>query len=86
MVTEKGFSGWRKSLIVETGNARLVVMENQMKYMVETSNAGNQNGVHEMLFNLKTDPGEVKNLVSVNSYDKFLRKGRKKLQEWYAGQ
>jgi len=86
LVTESASLGWRKSLVVETGNARLVVMENQMKYMVETSDAGNQNGMHEMLFNLRTDPGEVKNLVSVDSYEKFLRKGRKKMQEWYAGQ
>jgi hypothetical protein len=55
-----------------------------MKYMVETSHDGKQKIQHEMLFNLKSDPGEVKNIVSDNAFERFLRKGRKQLKSWFA--
>jgi choline-sulfatase len=84
LAAEKDSSGWRKSLVVETGKARLMVMDNQMKYMVETSHDGKQKIQHEMLFNLKSDPGEVKNIVSDNAFERFLRKGRKQLKSWFA--
>ncbi len=76
---------WRKSMIVETGNARLVLMENQLKYMVDIKADHEEKKPNEMLFDTKNDPGEITNLAGQQSSGIFLAKGRKQLEKWYDG-
>ena len=78
---------WRSELVVENNSARLLLFDKTWKYMVDAGNAFTSTGdctMHEMLFNLKDDPGEVKNLVSYQSFQGKLEKARNLLLEWYA--
>ena len=81
----KGSQVWRKSLVVETGNARLLLFDEKLKYMTDakTGLLQEENSA-EMLFNLKNDPGELKNLAAFPSYLKMVKKGREMLSEWYS--
>jgi len=75
---------WRESLVVETGNARLLLYHKTWKYMVETKNGSVERGTTpEMLFNLKNDQGEMTNLAVVPSAGKQLKRGRNLLTKWY---
>jgi choline-sulfatase len=75
---------WRESLVVETGNARLLLFDKTWKYMVETKNGSVEGGTTpEMLFNLKNDQGEMNNVAAGPSAGKQLKRGRNLLAKWY---
>ena len=67
----------RRVIVSETRNARMVY-DGEWKYMVS-----GLNGQNEMLFNLTTDPGEMRNLSTDERYRQQLLESRKQLVEWY---
>ncbi len=68
---------WRKCLVVENQQARLVLAE-RWKYMV-----GGVGEIREMITDLARDPGEMKNLASDPAYREKLETGRRLLKHWY---
>ena len=74
----KPVAAWRKELVVENTQARLLLCE-RWKYMV-----GGQGAVREMLVDLERDPGEMKNLAADPAQRERLAIGRRLLKEWYA--
>lgn len=76
---------WREYLVVENNSARLLLFDKSWKYLVDTkSNDPNNKSVHEMLFNLNEDPGEMINLASDPSVKRHIREGRTLLSKWYS--
>jgi arylsulfatase A-like enzyme len=68
----------RDYVVSETLGARMV-FDGEWKYMA----AGNPEQ-HEMLFNLKNDPGEMHNLALETQHSEQLQRCRKMLTDWYA--
>jgi arylsulfatase A-like enzyme len=68
----------RDYVVSETLGARMV-FDGEWKYMA----AGNPEQ-HEMLFNLKNDPGEMHNLALESQHSEQLKRCRKMLTDWYA--
>jgi arylsulfatase A-like enzyme len=73
----------RKSLVVETGNARLLITDDQIKYMVDQKPYTKIKKREEMLFDLKTDPGELKNLSELDFWTENMKVVRKQLKNFY---
>ena len=95
IVLEQNNPKWRHNLVVENNIARLVIMD-RFKYMVgkDVSNAEyladdtikkdpKAAVIREMLIDLKSDPGEMKNLAYDKNYHKELLEGRRSLLKWY---
>jgi len=74
----KPAGGWRRHLVVENRQARLVLAD-RWKYMVGASGP-----IREMITDLARDPGEMKNLAAEPAYRERLESGRRLLQDWYA--
>jgi choline-sulfatase len=68
----------REYIVSETKNARMLLTK-EWKYMVSGNSVK-----EEMLFNLKTDPGEMDNLAQKPQYKKEIIKCRELLVKWYA--
>lgn len=72
-------TSWRKSLVVESDQSRLVLFDDHWKYMV--SSPRKTNAQYEVLIDLKKDHGEMENHAKQNPEQ--VTKGRKLLKEWY---
>ncbi len=70
---------WRNTIVVENESSRILISD-RFKYVVYDH--GEQ---REMLFDLKLDPGEMKNLAGKTEFTETLLKHRKWLYEWYQG-
>ncbi len=68
---------WRDNLVVENERSRIVVSERH-KYAVY-----DRGEPREMLIDLKTDPGEMKNLATAPQHAKILAQHRHLLRQWY---
>ncbi len=68
---------WRKNLVVENEGSRILISE-RYKYVVYDHGMP-----REMLIDLKTDPGEMNNLVVDEAFNAILAKHRLLLLQWY---
>jgi choline-sulfatase len=68
---------WRKTLVVENERSRVLVSE-QHKYAVY-----DQGTPREMLFDLRSDPGEMLNLATDPQQAEILAEHRRLLRKWY---
>lgn len=86
---------WRDYLVVEDNIAKLVIWD-KYKYMVGKDISDGKfladspvdpdpstEVIREMLIDLKSDPGEMKNLAFDKKYKKEIQKGRHLLFQWY---
>jgi arylsulfatase A-like enzyme len=69
---------WRKCLAAENEASR-VLWSDDYKYAVY-----DQGEPREMLIDLKTDPGEMRNLAVEDGFQQTLDEHRRLLQQWYA--
>jgi len=69
-------ANWRQHIVVESQNARCVRTKS-FKYCVYEAG---QN--REMLLNMETDPGEMKNLAGSDAYQGELNRHRRLLEDW----
>jgi len=78
---EKKKTKWRKSLGVETEIGRMVVTEDQLKYIKYDAA-----GVEEQLIDLKTDPHEMSHVTDNKKFKNKLTKARREYNElWFSG-
>jgi len=68
---------WRETLVVENERSRVLVSERH-KYAVY-----DHGELREMLLDLKTDPGEMKNLATDPQHAEILAQHRRLLRQWY---
>jgi arylsulfatase A-like enzyme len=69
----------RRPYVVAENNTGRMLRTDRYKYCVYTSG-----DIRESLVDLKTDPGEMKNLAGMSPFQKVLNKHRKHLQQWIA--
>jgi len=69
---------WRKTLVVENQNSRILHM-GRSKYVVYA-----QGQQREQFMDLDQDPGEMKNLAADPKYKAQVEQGRQALRAWYA--
>lgn len=69
----------RRPYVVAENNTGRMLRSDRYKYCVYTSGE-----IRESLVDLKTDPGEMKNLAGLSPFEKVLNKHRKHLQQWIA--
>jgi len=67
---------WRQHIVVESQNARCVRTKSFKYCVYETG----QN--REMLVNMETDPGEMKNMIGSDACQKVLNRHRRLLEDW----
>ena len=69
----------RRPYVVAENNSGRMLRTDRYKYCLYTSGE-----IRESLVDLKTDPGEMKNLAGLPPFQSALNKHRKHLQEWIA--
>jgi arylsulfatase A-like enzyme len=72
----KRLANWRSYVVSENHSGRMIRSE-RFKYCIY-----NTDKVDESLVDMKTDPGEMKNLASVPEYKETLLEHRRYLAEW----
>jgi choline-sulfatase len=77
IATGKSADKWRTYSVAEGWKAR-TVFDGRWKYMI----SGDSNK-QEMLFDLKNDPGELKNLAKNPKHAKIMKLGLERLHSWY---
>jgi len=69
----------RRPYVVAENNTGRMLRSDRYKYCVYTSGK-----IHESLVDLRTDPGEMKNLAGLSPFQKVLNKHRQHLRQWIA--
>ena len=77
IATGKSVDKWRDYVVAEGWKARMI-FDGRWKYMI--SGDGKK---QEMLFDLKNDPGEEKNLAKDPEYAESVKLGLERLHSWY---
>lgn len=72
----KQVGGWRQYVVTENHTGRMIRSE-RFKYCVY-----NEGKIRESLVDMKSDPGELENLVSMPEYKNVLIEHRKYLEHW----
>lgn len=79
-ILEGNPSNWRTHLISElAGNAVRMVRSSNYKYIIDLKDR------KEMLFNMKNDAGETKNIAGSDQADSIIKDHRRALREWENG-
>jgi len=71
--------GWRETVVVEGGKERAVLF-GKWKYVVGYGQEGEKQ--YRYLYNLETDPGELKDIAPQNP--SVLEEGQRRLIKWYS--
>jgi arylsulfatase A-like enzyme len=75
IVEQGSASSWRKDLVVECGDSRTLRSEH-FKYSIWEGP-----GTTEVLFDMRKDGGEMKNLATVKSHSAIVAEHRRRLQQ-----
>jgi arylsulfatase A-like enzyme len=70
-------STWRDAQVVENGDSRMV-RSARYKYIIYAAGAN-----REFLVDMKSDPGEMKNLAQEPALSSVLKEHRELLKAWY---